>query len=1127
MAFDFTLTSGNKASRFRRSTSDINQTTQASANRQVSRQAPTVISDPGNDPLIGLAAGLGKFFGSMTKVEAAREQEKEQIRNDEAVAEAKRRVLQDPEGAKEAMRTGDYSKFLPDDELRTRKYVIENFQKVAAASAAQQEWHSHGEQFIAGLPSNEDPAQAWQEYIANKTEGANAIYIDQYFSTAMKMAGPKIKQWQNARYDHMVKTAEENAVNMFTEALKQQRINPSAGFSLEGVADSAFAGIPVPSPVREQMKRQAMGQSLRVEAARGNRHAMDIYQLQRVNPEDQSSPTWERFFENKGEPLYKLQEAFNNIDREETSAQTNSDIERITDEFFRGERSLGEAVGAVQYWIHDEGVSPQNDRLLKLQKMIAKQLKDRQDYDWFKQVLNDQYPVSAITPDQVKVVKDILDQTGGDIAALASTFKIPVGRAQKIADQLMAAGMMSDTLKQTNAAFIFDKGAQISDRMNKLNSLSRFSSNALHKILPAGQANTIVALIDLYRIAPKQAALMIQRLENAWEGGRNPTEYHRFDPKITETEFKKKVISALSGDVYKSMSPGDLKRIRAVASVLAVGMGDLDTGLDVFKSTYNEDTLTVTESHDGTKTYHMPGSVLGANLTADQLDGVNNEVKKITETAYVDGSTGVMGGNGVTTKDGMKMTFAPGFHLKQGKVIEAGEEIPAEWEGFMKSTDSNGRITLKVPPKPGQGDSHIRDNGNGFFMIWESGAWNVRYDTDGDLAGTKWDVPRNANIATQMLSRRLKQRDALQTRIDRLDPESDIAITADGVATLIGAFGDYGKLLEQKAELDAEIHDLVNASGANKQIVKLLKEYVEANGSEAGLMSLIEKLDTNPEPAVKSAEPEDVVQFATEAIKKSNENRRVSNHAEISDQKNSFTMRAMPHIRKHEGFSSKSYFDAGSLSIAYGWNLNNGDIRDILEDHGYNIKDLKDGKAEIDQEAADRIMPEIWNLKREFVVRRVGEDVWKTLSDVQRVGLTSLAYNADSLIGKGLRAALRVFAEGKTQGDKNKILMGLQGIDREIRYRSLPHRKMIKDGNAYAIDALTRRRNDEADMVLDGYLYDKDMKAIFPTRYFDWRTKYKDYLKIYWKKNTRQGFDTRKEMKKAARGEFSVEGDDD
>jgi hypothetical protein len=118
MPWDFTLTSGNKAERTRRSRGfEGNRTTSPTVNPSVVGEAPAVMEDTDvTSPFQNLANDLAGFFGRTTiaqaRVDEAKRLAEQEQKNQEAIVEARRRVWADPEGAKEAMRSGNFDKFV-------------------------------------------------------------------------------------------------------------------------------------------------------------------------------------------------------------------------------------------------------------------------------------------------------------------------------------------------------------------------------------------------------------------------------------------------------------------------------------------------------------------------------------------------------------------------------------------------------------------------------------------------------------------------------------------------------------------------------------------------------------------------------------------------------------------------------------------------------------------------------------------------------------------------------------------------------------------------------------------------------------------------------------------------------
>ena len=1195
MAWDFTLSGGNKTEKTSRTRSSVKQASGATLTQSVASEAKSVGAYTGANPLEDMGAGLSSFFGGVVEQERIDNEEMEKRRNEDAIIEANRRVLADPKGAAEARRTGDHSAFVPDDELRGRKVVMDAYWGTQGASAALEDYESTGRDFINKLPSTANPIQAYQEYMAERVENTHKNYQESFMRASGALSQPDITKFQNARQKMVIGQARRAGNNVLAANWRDEGDNPSANFDPEGDSIRAYSSIPVPTSMSDQWRREDLAQTALDAAAKGNQAAIEYLNVTRVDPGDPNSPTLAVAL---GHGLTQAITAQALKERNEVTTTQNYQLETVMEGLATGDVSPSAALNQAKA-LRKQGVHGLNPSLLKIsataQKLLkasAKATATMMMTDRVANVLASKLPLTSFSAEEHNDVVNILESVNYSAAGFAQQYGIPEAQAQKRIYNLMGMGYISDKQKKKNAQLIYTPDVPIADRTKHMEFLVNYPGN-LEAILPDGEAGNIVPLIHLWRDNPELGRKALKGLTDAVAGGLDPQGvwHHPGAPKDADTKekFQTKMVKGMSSDTWARMTPALKARMLASASMLVTGLGD--PGMAATIEEYSAKNMSASYDVDGSLQF-VPDNPLGDNFKQAELVAMSKAVEEAYPSLQVSGVSGLGGGAIIHGAE-----WQPG-DTPQGVLFtseEAAKNLPDKYRGFVKTVNDNGSVTFSVPPEPKAGDSFVRavDGSKDLFMVFENGTWTLRYSDNKDLSVVPSKVPRGATAATQALFIKNKEIKGLQRTLEVLQERNARAPEAKDDATGPEKFkqghvdqqkranqkkiddikkklaklnetpasikaGEAKDLADKKrrggragwtvpdkdaweknkgmtakaaeaAKLDAlldaaeaekevletpvddskgwdqtqaelarhttDAKALSNQSGVNATLKKLIADLTAENGPDPFLQSKYNYLSQdNTDPAVDT--PEDVPDYFMDLVTEAREKELLRDNSSTDGAATTFEALGRPFIVASEGLSLKAYDDGDGRSIGYGYNFTDPATMAVLATLGHTAESLE--KKGMTETEAKEALPAIWIMKQQQAVKVLGETVWSRLSDKQRTAMTSLSYNALSLLGDGLVGALDLFTYSKTRKDAE----GARGVDDalayinyEIRYNSLPFAKMIREGNMKYIDGLIKRRNKEADMAMGDFLNDENDEAKYSWRVIDWRKQYADVIK--------------------------------
>ena len=819
MAWDFTLSGGNKTEKTSRTRSSVKQASGATLTQSVASEAKSVGATPTANPLEAIGEGLSSFFGGVVKQERIDNEELEKKRNEEAIFEAQRRVWADPEGAAEAYENNDHSKFL-DDEFSSRKIVMDTYMGVLGASAAQADYESTGRAFINSLSSNADPVQAYQEYIAKKVEGAHDKYAQQFAESSGTLAKKDIVKFQNARYKMVVDQAVEHAGNVADVWWAGSSSAGADGPEVQAMFAKLFAGVPVPPVMRSRMAREALGKSVRKAAIDGNKAALEFIHNNKVSPGKTDSPTWDDYFSANGLSIPAGQNKKMLENRANITGEQRNKMEGIRERLVLGTLTPGGALKELQD-LYKGGTPVLNPMATKIRAEAAAKTranaaaqkkqdkiddaKNKEDIDiakedharWLYQrqelkrisnaeakaqkaaeeileeqrlhtsianVMSGRLSTTSLLPGQRSDVIKILEKSTNEQFAQAyrmTPAEAAVGRAA-----LQSAGYISEARKEQYANDILGKNVNLRDREAAMKRLLDWPGANMDDILPSNR-RYVRDLVEAYRQSPDAMRPVLKQIGEAADAGLNPAEvWNHLPGKFSKADFTSKVVKAIPSKIFSDMTTVMKNRIIATASVMATG-SSVDAAMTSIVGMFSEENLqggqdamgapVITQRNARGDSYNIP--------EFKQIEsGFELLYGKYSER--LSGTSGLGGGLIVHGSEIAAGQMPGGFIFTNQKEVDDG--LPLRALGWDRTVTKTGTIQYTVPPAPKEGESLVRSvpGHSGLFIVHEDGVWTTRFSPDRDLMKSPPKVARSADTATRLLFGRNQETARLERRVN-------------------------------------------------------------------------------------------------------------------------------------------------------------------------------------------------------------------------------------------------------------------------------------------------------------------------------------------------------------------------
>lgn len=1107
MAWDFTLSTGNKTGASRRTSGASFERGGTKVNRTVTKEAPTTIADPGNSPLIKAAHTMGDFFGQASAKETEAMIAKEKERNDEAIVEATRRVLADPEGAREAIRSGDFSKFFDDDELRSRKVVQEGFMKSVAEQSAVKAFDDEGRAFINNLPADANVDEAYQQWLAQRVEGTSPVYADAFMAQGIKASQPIINNFKNKRYAHMVEQSKQ-AFQGAAEKIFSDPTTPKDPKAIEGQILKASSGMMMPTPMRVMEARKIAAQVAMQNVT--NPAAYNYVNTVPIDPTNPNSLTIaEHYAVNNLGTTADFMDKGNHKDRNKITADQNDELS-VYEEVARTNPVL--SIAGIENMLHGKRVHELNDRLAKLRSMVKTGIKDHQKQGLWLQFMRDPSgTINNASPDQIADIKKINDSMSEEMRIKAAQQAgIAPGVVSKALGYIDENGMASKADIERRVSQVINatkpqdiaralQGFQRHRQMMGTTGANYFGNS------PEGKKAFMIA--QLYDVMPTRVPLLQEKLRGYTGNFESPWSLDRGDGKSALTDqgaFDK------LDDRFKSMGGTLKKQVKGAmaAAYIMFGSNNWTQISEAVDMAFPEESLATRQVAPGVYTKEAFDTT-ARQYTEDELETGNKVLNDESYAdrhhpqqpkVYVSGIEGKLGGSVIYRGDSnIPVSYQPGKHQH----YNSKEEIPKELAAVGTIHENpDGKFTVEIN-EPKKGESFVRKGEKNVYAAWNGHAWEAVYSVVDLTKAQQMKGPTSKRLVQYLEHRKAAE--------GELNKATAVYQSARG-----GARGGAGLRMEDArnkvAELQTKIETMIKMQGSSNGIIlSTLKQYKAAFGGGEVIDGMINSLETKEMPHVVGEDEDDEAeQTLTKVTDTIHEDKKLAQKKNLDIFKSpdvTYEGVAEKFLLKHEGgLVPGVYQDTNKAkSIGAGFNLDNAETAATVKKYGYNIQSLKNGE-QMDPGKARLILRDLYKQKRQKLVTKMGIDDWVELSDYEQIAMISLTYNSEEAgLGQYLTGALKTLAEARRTKDKALELRALEEVNLQMRYFSLPIGKMIEEGNAKWIDGLWYRRNSEADMFLQGNINKPDGSVQFPLRKNNWREEpeFKALLHLHRSKNAK------------------------
>jgi len=1081
MAWDFTLSTGNKSGRSRRSSGSNAARPTSSVNQTSTPEATIPMAEIGESALTKAAGAFGDFFGNMSQVETAKEMKVESAKNDEAIKEASRRVLADPEGANEAIKTGDYSNFIDDDELRSRKSVQEGFMSSVGGVNGMDAWETEGKAFIAALGPEANPDEAYGQWLAQRVEGTSPVYADSFMRAGMRSGAKTITQWRDSRTKYVNEQATQ-AFRGVTSRIFKDTSMPRDFEVIEGQVMAAAGGLAIPHPQKLKMAREAIGKAAMQNSAT-NRAAYDYATTTPVDPLNPNSLTIAEDSALKGTgSLAEYADKTNAGNREELGHNAQK---RLTNLEALAKTQPQMAHSGLVDLIMNKGADRLNPRVDKLWKELSKQIGAQQGNNLLADVWrNSGTNIASMSADQIAKVKKAREGIPFDqLKAAANALGISEQEVMR-AEAMMRQHGMSPSAEQKRFAQQM-LSANTKDQEAALQEFQSFKAMTDtgngRALFPKGaEGEKAFAIASFASSHPKVTEKFMSALQKFTGNFDNPW----IGEGTTKTLMDH--LSSKSDTSYLMDSTPEFKtNMKSAAAILYIGLGSWST--DSFNSTlqemYPEDGPVIMTSKDGKPLMTVPSNDR-EQWRKDQMDAMD----VMPNNFYPTGVAGELGGVRVADDvHGQDQIHLP----NTTESFATEEEIPPYMRPLGKIIkNADGTVTMKFDGAPADGEPLIRKStdaaNDNTYSAWVGSHWQVVMSETDLTKRQEFTGPQS-----KRLSQLLGQRKSLQADLDKGAEEAQ---GQRGIRA--GATRTRGADLQKElARTETTINKMIKQQAStNAAILNTLKSHQEAFGGGPFLSGAISKLEATNEPTVQGKTDEEEQDASVKKIQSTihtdlKEQQKV-NHDVHKDPEFTYTKDIESFFIEHEGITPTSYADTNkATSVGIGFNLDNGDVQAMVREYGFSVKNLKNKSEVMRDSVSKRILKDLYKQKRERLIDMFTINDWVELGDNEMLALVSMYYNASSTITPSTRiyASIKALAESRRTEDTELEEAAIGSIQHEIRNKSLPVAKMLNEGNGQSIDGLWYRRNSEADKFLGMRIWNADDTIKYPTRENNWR----------------------------------------
>lgn len=1113
MAYEFTFTTGSRDSRSRRGGGgriDVGASNVRS--RDFAREVPDIRPDlSGTAAIQGITGALGSFFGKASEAERKAEMDDEKERNALAVADAKAKIAQDRKGAREALRTGDYSKFIPDDELRQRKVVQQAFASMVAADAALDDYETTYKEAVRSTPVDGDPRAAVEAALRENLKGAHPIYAETYTNAILKHTSADIEAWQKARLSGMVLKAEATGMAVANKAIKRGDVRTIDNFN--ALATQIASSLPIPGPAAFRAA-QAMVENAAIEAVQKEgseaafrvlefkdpeRNGMSILDIRKIDKSALMQAYRDRLVKTQSEGAVKDLDGLDDRLQLLENGQSTDD----------GAVDLLNALVALQDK-HGARIK-QSQRYAGLRKRVLAQIKSVGDFGKVVEMMKANRMPSDVNGAQKVLAENIAN--GKLMEALIKDGNSPARAAGMMNNWIAQVGMNAQGKKMFATNLTGGSPEHQERTFAMLSSLDTAGGN-VRQLLPEGDEGHIAfALYSRLQSNPLAATQTLAQWNemnklappfkgdpstyfNSVEDGKGGTRGQKYVRKLVQ-----EVIADQAGGFFDSGRSDVTPALRATLELHANYAGYVFRGLPYDESRLKADLMQTwnglfverVSNSDGDSIWDVrrgapkigvdphgkPTAVHQGNLEEQKVLtlAVHPTVSEVVPGAYVTADSGTAEGRGYAVLDMLDrpIMVLPGERKYVDKEMASSEYLQMFFD-FLPTSDPDQMIMV-APGMPREGETRVNPLDKNFAFTWndEIQAFELRAAV----------TPKDSTTV------------AREESIRQTQTEAAAAKQAEVEARRAGAplFGTTGALHNKGRERVPGLLERVerwfspNPKGTSVEptdadqasvdaFVSEVLNSLHANGTTDPETALKTKLEV-PRPKVNPRLPEgpvddspEIEAFAEEARKAVRaENAQLLQWTEDATipMEEKASQRLFHHMEEFEGFVPFVYDDASPLAkkkawgdsakkgrptVGLGFNLERADARKLLAEVGADYDALLAGRTALSREQARKLFDITLQKFRREMIDTLPEGVAEDLLDHQVMALLSLVYNAgtQTMMGPGTRM---------WQALKDRDWLRAED---EIRVGSINRKGMKARGEGHLIDGLQRRRHAEANM---------------------------------------------------------------
>jgi GH24 family phage-related lysozyme (muramidase) len=1006
-----------------------------------------VVSEPGGfaaaDAGRAVAKSIGAFFPALdqfAQTEHLEEMEAIRVENGEEIARIENEVRTDPEGAREAAITGDYSKFIPDDEFRRRRVVGNMFKTMVAQQMANTDFDEGLQPALDDVPVDGNPDEVVAQFIKAQTQDADPIFAQTYGRTMARNAAKKVQQFKQKRLEQQQAMAESTASVMVAESLSKGQI-PASAAGLDALQKQFIGALPMNSV--DAFKRGMAGVDravidLAASGKPGSKAALEMMRVPDAKRNGQSIESLNKgAYEKAVKSYYAQSESFK-------SQEAIAEFEGVEDRLVR----LGKGLG-------DKG-----DSLSKIWSdtlNYKKKYGEDQGYEKLRNMMPKAGKSAAVEGSAVDAMFSgkIINASSADYNKIADKLG-----AFGYTDELIAKGMTkeqavtaqvealakngsSPTLRQVNSKKLMsstdEQEVQGAYNIQKtMHASSSAKSASTHLDDDASRLFKAMAWAEDRKVDP--LLFRQQWLEN--QAGVQDSDkthfYRRLGQTDEDSKASKRAADGILEKAWDQLDRPDLEfegflfkgkqdydslpqtikdRMHVAinqASLMTAHMSNVSSA-DIAKlgMTYVSGQLSVSRKSDGsfftaidkTPTFAADGQgqmVAGKVITKETFERADAALTKPgnkTLAARLGTETpGLTQDNLTTAGEGMGVTLDKGG-VEAPVTVLPGETMAlpkAEVDGsmgkfFSVTPGAKGTVTIKAPPVPGPGEERRKYVSENYFFTFDDrqGVWNLRY---GDIEEKRYKSLKDLSTAN-----RAARKDGIE--FDRKEAVST------GPKTLRRGLREALRARDRKADIGAPVFDSPEytltrgqAEKAQDQRRDMVNEMVDR-----GLVS--------PQNATGVADDDfdwdqgswDVLdsQINKTLDKEFKEGNPLDDRTEAFG--NRFMERAKTFIGEHEGDVEYVYDDSrpgklpwnaaksqGNPTVGVGFNLDRPDADKLLKKVGTSKKELMAGglitKDQSQALLALGMQESLGWLRKKFADADLAQHQWLALS--------SLAYNS-------------------------------------------------------------------------------------------------------------------------------------